>query len=209
MNHQKKKEQQKIQTSVLAHQENEQQHIGHLKTQEIFVETSNPYFQPTHPESSSNPRTIKAIANAQSRPIALLYAKGHISKAQYKAAERFYVYWRQSQADFHMSPDYTREKVEGSQGYTHPIERQIEASNHLKAIKIILGILGYSLVEKVVGYDQAIKELSTSKRKQNSLADHLRDCLDLLAFQWGYANHKSAEFFPASNKTRSKQQESI
>ncbi|WP_208433519.1 hypothetical protein [Bartonella taylorii] len=171
----------------------EEQHIGHLKTQEIPIETSNPYFQPTHPESSSNPRTIKAITNIQSRPIALLYAKGHISKAQYKAAERFYVYWRQSQADLHMSPDYTREKVENSQGYTHPIERQIEASNHLKTIKVDLGVLGYSLVEKVVGYGQAIKELNDSKRKQNSLADHLRDCLDLLAFHWGYANHKDSQ----------------
>ncbi|OPB34957.1 hypothetical protein [Bartonella taylorii] len=171
----------------------EEQHIGHLKTQEIPVETSNPYFQPTHPESSSNPRTIKAITNIQSHPIALLYAKGHISKAQYKAAERFYVYWRQNQADLHMSPDYTREKVENSQGYTHPIERQIEASNHLKTIKVDLGVLGYSLVEKVVGYGQAIKELSDSKRKQNSLADHLRDCLDLLAFHWGYANRRDSQ----------------
>ncbi len=183
----------KTQTFPLSHQDKEKQHIGHLKTQEIPVETSNPYFQPTHPESSSNPRTIKAIANAQSRPIALLYAKGHLSKAQYKAAERFYVYWRQSQADLHMSPDYAREKVENSQGYTHPIERQIEASNHLKTIKVDLGVLGYSLVEKVVGYGQAIKELNASKRKQNSLADHLRDCLDLLAFHWGYANRKDSQ----------------
>lgn len=92
-----------------------------------------------------------------------------------------------------MSLDYTREKVSCSQGYTHPIERQIEASNHLKTIKVQLGILGYSLLERVIGYGQAIKELSSSKRKQNSLADHLRDCLDLLAFHWGYANHKHSE----------------
>lgn len=190
MNYKNKK---KIQISFLSQSGEEKHKIGHLKTQEISFETSNPYFQPLHPESSSNPRTIKAIANAQSRPIALLYAKGHISKAQYKAAERFYIYWRQSQSDLHMSPDYTREKVACSQGYTHPIERQIEASNHLKTIKIHLGILGYSLVEKVVGYDQAIKDLSASKRKQNSLADHLRDCLDLLAFHWGYANRKHSE----------------
>ncbi|MET3589882.1 hypothetical protein ABID23_000970 [Bartonella silvatica] len=177
-------------TVSLSHPRQEKQPLGHLKTQEITIETSNPYFQSSHPESANNPRTIKATANAHSRPIALLYAKGHISKAQYKAAERFYVYWRHSQADLHMSPDYRREKVESSQGYIHPIERQIEASNHLKTVKVHLGILGYSLVEKVVGYDQAIKELSTSKRKQNSLADHLRDCLDLLAFHWGYATRK-------------------
>ncbi|UNE53929.1 hypothetical protein [Bartonella machadoae] len=198
MNHQEKKthqEEQKNNTQTFfsaQHKEGKEQ-IGHLKTQEFALETSNPYFQPTHPESSSNPRTIKAIANAQSRPIALLYAKGHLSKAQYRAAERFYVYWRQNQADLHMSPDYTREKVESSQGYTHPIERQIEASKHLQKVKVLLGVLGYALVEKVVGYDQAIKELSDSKRKQNSLADHLRDCLDLLAFHWGYANHKSSQ----------------
>ncbi|PIT69151.1 hypothetical protein [Bartonella tribocorum] len=170
-----------------------EKHKGHLKTQEIPLETSNPYFQPTQPESSSNPRTIKAIVNEQSRPIALLYAKGHISKAQYKAAERFYFYWRHSQADLHMSLDTTREKVACSQTYTHPIERQIEASNHLKTIKVQLGILGYALLERVIGHGQAIKELSSSKRKQNSLADHLRDCLDLLAFHWGYANHKHSE----------------
>ncbi|MBB4076259.1 hypothetical protein GGR08_000552 [Bartonella fuyuanensis] len=168
-------------------------HIGHLKTQEIPFETSNPYFQPHHPESSSNPRTIKAIVNAQSHPIALLYAKGHISKTQYRAAERFYFYWRQSQADLYMSLDYTREKIACSQGYTPPLERQIEASNHLKKIKVQLGILGYSLLEQVIGYGQTIKELSSSKRKQNSLADHLRDCLDLLAFHWGYANHNHSE----------------
>ncbi|MBB5074372.1 hypothetical protein HNQ69_001510 [Bartonella callosciuri] len=198
MNHQntkKNKTEQKNHTPIspLLHHGEEKHHIGHLKTQEVPIEISNPYFQPTHPESLSNPRTIVAIANIQSRPIALLYAKGHISKAQYKAAERFYIYWRQSQADFNMSPDYTRQKVACSQSYTHPIERQIEAANHLQTIKVMLGILGYSLVEKVVGYGQAIKDLSASKRKQNSLADHLRDCLDLLAFHWGYANHKHSE----------------
>lgn len=195
MNHQDKK---KNHTSTFAptpHGE-EQPHIGHLKTKEIVVETNNPYFQPHHPESSSNPRTIKAIANARNHPIALLYAKGHLSKAQYQAAERFYVYWRQSQGDLHMSLDYTHEKVAYSQGYIHPIERQIEASNHLKTIKVQLGILGYYLVERVVGHGQAIKELSDSKRKQNSLADHLRDCLDLLAFHWGYANRKCSKTFP-------------
>lgn len=189
MNHQDKK---KNTRPLELHEKGK--HMGHLKTQEIALETSNPYFQSAHPESSSNPRTIKVLVNAQSRPIALLYAKGHISKAQYKAAERFYFYWRHSQADLHMSLDYTREKVACSQGYTHPIERQIEASNHLKTIKGQLGILGYSLLERVIGYGQAIKELSPSKRKQNSLADHLRDCLDLLAFHWGYANHKHSNY---------------
>ncbi|KEC56565.1 hypothetical protein [Bartonella koehlerae] len=170
-----------------------QPHLGHLKTQEVAIETSNPYFQSTHPESSSNPRTIKAIINARSRPIALLYGKGHISKAQYRAAERFYIYWRQSQADLHMSPDYTRQKVACSQSYTHPIELQIEASNHLQKVKVLLGVLGYSLVEKVVGYGQTIKDLTSSKRKQNSLADHLRDCLELLACHWGYTSRKHSK----------------
>ncbi|WP_455476299.1 hypothetical protein [Bartonella sp. B17] len=166
------------------------QRIGHLKTQEVSIKASNPYFQSSHPESTSNPRTVTAIANAHSRPIALLYAKGHINKAQYKAAERFYIYWRQSQADLHMSLDYTRQKVDSNQTYNHPIERQIEATNHLNTIKIFLGVLGYQLVEQVIGYGQAIKDLSTSKRKQNSLADHLRDCLNLLASHWGYTNSK-------------------
>ncbi|ATP12878.1 hypothetical protein BHOIPH791_13560 [Bartonella henselae] len=174
--------------SARSHCDKEQPHLGHLKTQEVVIETSNPYFQPTHLESSNNPRTIKAIVNAGSRPIALLYAKGHISKAQYRAAERFYVYWRQSQSDLHMSPDYTRPKIACGQSYTHPIERQIEASNHLQKVKVLLGILGYSLIEQVVGYGQAIKDLNPSKRKQNSLADHLRDCLELLACHWGYTS---------------------
>ncbi|WP_455476877.1 hypothetical protein [Bartonella sp. B41] len=180
----------------LSNHNKEEQHIGHLKTQEISIETSNPYFQPSHRESSNNPRTITAIADAHSSPIALLYAKGHINKAQYKAAERFYIYWRQSQADLCMSPDYTHQKVDFHQAYAHPIERQIEASNHLQIIKTLLGVLGYSLVEQVVGYSQTIKALNPSKRKQNSLADHLRDCLDLLASHWGYANYKSPRNFP-------------
>ncbi|WP_142416094.1 hypothetical protein [Bartonella massiliensis] len=187
MNHQEKKH------PPLFNAQEKGKNMGHLKTQEIPFETNNPYFQPTHTESCSNPRTIKVLINAKSHPIALLYAKGHISPAQYKAAERFYFYWRHSQADLHMSLDYTREKVSCSQGATHPIERQIEASSHLKTLKVQLGILGYSLLERVIGYGQAIKELSSSKRKQNSLADHLRDCLDLLAFHWGYTNRKSSE----------------
>ncbi|WP_455481810.1 hypothetical protein V4P56_04985 [Bartonella sp. B35(2025)] len=171
----------------------EKQCIGHLKTQEVPIEISNPYFQPSHPESSRNPRTIISITNVHSHPIGLLYVKGHISKAQYKAAERFYVYWRQSQSDLHMSPDYTCQKVDSSKSYAHPIEYQIEATNHLQKIKVLLGVLGYSLVEQVVGYGQAIKDLSPLKRKQNSFADHLRDCLNLLASHWGYASHKDFE----------------
>ncbi|AGF74981.1 hypothetical protein BAnh1_11130 [Bartonella australis AUST/NH1] len=164
--------------------------IGHLQAQEVLVETSNPYFQPTYPESQGNPRTIIAVADAHSRPIALLYTKGHITTAQYKAAERFYLYWRQSQGDSHMSIDLTRTKVDGGEGHIHTMERRIEAANHLQTIKAELGVLGYRLVEQVVGYGQAIKDLSPSKRKQNSLADHLRDCLDLLAFHWKYSNQK-------------------
>nr|WP_155914822.1 hypothetical protein [Bartonella clarridgeiae] len=167
------------------------QPIGHLKTQEVMIETSNPSFQPTSPISTKNPRTTLAIIDTHSRPIALLYKKGHINQAQYKAAERFYVYWRQCQGDTQMSLDLTTQKVDSSQRYIHPIEAQTNALKHLQTVKIHLGILGYKLVEQVVGYDQAFKELSPSKRKQNSLADHLRDCLDLLAVHWGYANHTS------------------
>ncbi|MCZ2328853.1 hypothetical protein NPY00_05280 [Bartonella sp. F2] len=159
------------------------------KKQEICIETSNPYFQATAQESSSNPRTIFATINARNHPIALLYAKGHISKAQYKASERFYFYWSQSRGETSMSLDYSRQKVDGGHCYTNNIERQIDASNHLKEIKTQLGVLGYSLVERVIGYGQAVKNLSASKRKQNSLADHLRDCLDLMATHWGYSNH--------------------
>lgn len=163
--------------------------IGHLKTQEVNIETSNPYFQPQVPESPNNPRKIFATANAQSTPISRLYSKGHINQAQYKAAERFYIYWHQCQGDTQMSLNYNRQKVDGGRSYMHDIERQIDASNHLRLIKIQLGVLGYNLVEKVVGYGLAVKDLSPLKRKQNSFADHLRDCLDLMATHWGYSNH--------------------
>ncbi|WP_438721727.1 hypothetical protein [Bartonella rochalimae] len=162
--------------------------IGHLKTREVIIETSNPAFQPTSPISTKNPRTTLAFIDAHNRPIALLYKKGHINQAQYKAAERFYVYWRQCQGDAQMSLDLTIQKVDSDQRYTHPIEAQTNALKQLQTVKIELGTLGYRLVEQVIGYDQAFKELSPSKRKQNSLADHLRDCLDLLAVHWGYAN---------------------
>ncbi|OPB32211.1 hypothetical protein [Bartonella sp. AR 15-3] len=165
--------------------------IGHLKTREVIIETSNPSFQSTSPISTQNPRTTLALIDAHSRPIALLYKKGHINQAQYKAAERFYVYWRQCQGDTQMSLDLTAQKVDNSQRYIHPIEAQTNALKQLQTVKIHLGILGYRLVEQVVGYDQALKKLSPSKRKQNSLADHLRDCLDLLAVHWGYANRTS------------------
>ncbi|OPB30204.1 hypothetical protein [Bartonella sp. WD12.1] len=170
-----------------AHPYTKHQRIGHLKTEEMLIETSNPYFQPTHKENPSNPRTIIAVADAHSRPIALLYAKGHISKAQYKAAERFYYYWHIQQGNTHMGIDYTRQKVDGGHYYTDTLERQMEATDQLQTIKIQLGILGYQLVEQVIGYNQSIKDLSPLKRRQNSLADHLRDCLDLMATHWGYA----------------------
>ncbi|WP_455477985.1 hypothetical protein V3565_04315 [Bartonella sp. B10] len=195
MNHKEQKDNKKRSKSAYSSSfsNKEKQHIGHLKTEEVPIETSNPYFQPSYPENSSNPRTIVAITNVHSRPIALLYMKGHISKAQYRAAEHFYAYWRQSRADLHMSPDYTRQKVDSNKSYIHPIECQIEAANHLQKIKVLLGVLGYSLVEQVVGHGQAIKDLSPLKRKQNSLADHLRDCLNLLASHWGYASRKYPE----------------
>ncbi|MFT4380941.1 hypothetical protein, partial [Bartonella bacilliformis] len=167
------------------------QNLGSLKTQAIAIETSNPYFQPAYKESSRNPRTIIAIADAYSRPIALLYAKGHISRAQYKAAEHFYKYWYQIQGQAHMGFDFTRQKVDGNPPYQGKIESQIEAAKQLREIKIQLGILGYALVEQVVGYGLSIKELNPVKRKQNSLADHLRDCLDLMALHWGYVKAKS------------------
>ncbi|WP_074381582.1 hypothetical protein [Bartonella doshiae] len=194
MNQKNAEQKPNAQTCDPFHRNKEEQHIGHLKTQEVPIEMSNPYFQPTSPENSKNPRTIVAIANANSRPVALLYAKGHINKAQYKAAERFYIYWIQSHGDLNMSPNYRHQKIDCDQNYAHShmhaIERKIDATNHLQTVKVFLGILGYSLVEQIVGHGQAIKDLSPSKRKQNSLADHFRDCLDLLALHWGYASPK-------------------
>ncbi|ALE03097.1 hypothetical protein [Bartonella ancashensis] len=162
-------------------------HHSYSKTQASPTKTHDHHFQSSNQGNSRNSHITTTLANAHSRPIALLYAKGHISKAQYKAAEHFYGYWYKTQGETHMGFDYTRPRVECTHDNSHNIERQIDADKQLQMVKIQLGVLGYRLIEQVVGYGQAIKDLSSVKRKQNSLADHLRDCLDLMAIHWGYS----------------------
>jgi hypothetical protein len=156
------------------------------KLEPVYVD--NPYYSKAHDRDNSNPIKIKAQINVRESAIVTLAARKHIDEAQFAAATKFRSLWEAMGGAGAGSFDYSREPVDGG-GSREPLtERQIRAGLELKRAQELLGVRAYDIMSKIAGQGYAIPELAKSHRERTTLTDYLKDGLDELAREWGYAN---------------------
>ncbi|MDH7790717.1 hypothetical protein [Ochrobactrum sp. AN78] len=156
----------------------------------VHMRADNPDFNSSRAETSGNRRKIKLPHNAKESAIITMAARGHLNAAQLQAAKRFCHYYERLGGSGAGSFDYSREPVDGGGVRTTISESQIEAGQQLKQCRELLGVVGYDLVSKVAGQGLSLDGICSDKRRKNYAADHLRDCLDVLAVHWGYISPK-------------------
>lgn len=156
----------------------------------VYLSAENPDFNAARAETSFNRRKVKLPHNAKESAIITMAARGHLNASQLQAAKRFCQYYERLGGSGAGSFDYSREPVDGGSTCTTISESQIEAGQQLKQCRDLLGIVGYDLVSKVAGQGMSLDNICSDKRRKNYAADHLRDCLDVLAVHWGYVSPK-------------------
>lgn len=156
------------------------------KMETVYVD--NPFYSKAHDGDSSNPVKIKAQINIKESAIVTLKSRKHIDESQFAAATRFRSLWEALGGAGAPAFDYSREPVDGG-GSREPLtERQINAALELKRAQMVLGNRAYDIMSKIAGQGYAIQELASSHRERTTLTDYLKDGLDELAREWGYAN---------------------
>lgn len=152
------------------------------------VYVDNPLYSKAHEGASGNPVKIKAQINIKESAIVTLASRKHIDESQLAAATRFRSLWEALGGAGAGAFDYSREPVDGG-GSREPLtERQIIAAHELKRAQTLLGNRAYDIMSKIAGQGHSIQELATTHRERTTLTDYLKDGLDELAREWGYAN---------------------
>lgn len=156
------------------------------KMQEVYVD--NPFYSKAHDGEGTNPVKIKAQLNIRESAIVTLASRKHINESQLAAATRFRALWESIGGAGAGAFDYSREPVDGG-GAREPLtERQIIAAHELKRAQLVLGNRAYDIMSKIAGQGHSIQELASTHRERTTLTDYLKDGLDELAREWGYAN---------------------
>jgi len=156
-------------------------------------EVANPVYMPAHDGEKWNPRKVPALVNVRESAVASLEARGQLDECQVKTADAFRAYWEATGGVGARAIDYTREYVDG-RGAIDPLpERRLTASEKLRDAKTHLGWRNYDLVAKVCGEGRSFRELATSRRERDTMADNLRSSLDDLAVLWKLATRPSRD----------------
>ena len=151
-----------------------------VQTRKAMVE--NPYFQPEHPESSTNPVKSQANINVRESAVETLYSRGFLGKAQKKAADRVRELWEAAGGKTG-SLDYTLDRVDGGRG--EPVVGRIQAAQELDRCRRLIGARGYDVLLSVCGEGKALTDITPHKRARLTMADNLRADLDDIAGMWG------------------------
>ncbi|MEZ2131886.1 MULTISPECIES: hypothetical protein [unclassified Sinorhizobium] len=155
-----------------------------IETRRVMVD--NPYFSRAHEGGRGNPVKIEAVVNIRESAIGTMAAKGHISQHQLQAALRFRRLSELLGGAGAGSLDLSVERVDAG-GARDPIGlHQMDAGRQLAKCRELLGVRAYEIMSKVAGQGFAIAELGRTHRERTTLADYLKDGLDVLAEHWGY-----------------------
>ncbi len=157
-----------------------------------IMDVDNPDYNRDHDGASGNPKKIRAAFNPRESPVMWMLVRGWVTDPQAMAATRFRSLYERAGGAGAKAIDYARVTVDGG-GITDPIsDASMDAHNQLKDVQARLGPAGYELIEKVCGQLLFIKQVaaehrfSSSKRYESRLSCQLRECLDILAIDWGY-----------------------
>lgn len=163
------------------------QAAGKVQARKTMVD--NPYFQPEHPESASNPIKTQVSINVRESAVETLYSRGFLGKAQKKAADRVRELWEATGGKTG-SLDYTSDRVDGGKG--EAVVGRIQAAQELDRCRRLIGARGYDVLLSVCGEGRALTDITPHKRARLTMADNLRADLDDIAGMWGLMTKRKA-----------------
>ncbi len=158
----------------------------------IVIDVDNPLFSSDHPESATNNRRSKAIYNYRESPASLMYARGKIDAAQYRAADWYRCMYEMAGGDL-KAMDWRREPVDGGKMQDPFTQRRSDAHRALEETYELLGARGHELIEKFCGQGFFIKQISyqetrgvVSKRHEAKISAMIKECLSVIAVERGF-----------------------
>jgi hypothetical protein len=152
----------------------------------------NPSYMPAHDGERWNPRKVGAMVNVRESAVASLEARGQLDECQVKTADVFRSHWEAMGGVGTRAIDYTKEPVDGGRNVESYPERRAAAGKELKRCRDLLGARNYDLVCKVCGQGMSFRDLASSRRDRDTLADNLRASLDDLAVMWKLARQRAS-----------------
>jgi hypothetical protein len=163
-----------------------QEHIGHLKTDVVYITVDDPMFSSDHAGAAGNTRYTKAALNMNENIAAHWRAKTIIGEAEYKAAGRFRGLYERIGGRGACSIDLSIDRVDGGVMADPMSLTQMEAAQELKIIYDLLGPQGYSCVEKLCGQCVRLNNLAKERRIRDAIAIRCQSMLKHMAVHWGY-----------------------
>ncbi len=151
-----------------------------------FVETKNPLFNPSHPESSTNPTRIQSPFDMRESYVGYLWVNGTISDAEKKAADKIRHAYEALGGSGAGSIDHAKEKVDGGKSRDPITQRQADASKVLREVMNALGPQGHDLMIRACGQGEWPNANQRDFKLRNYYSMRVRECLEYMAVFWGY-----------------------
>jgi hypothetical protein len=157
----------------------------------VLIDVDNPYYNPGHEDAPSNTRKSKAVYNYRESPPSLMYARGKLDAAQYRAAEWFRSVYEAGGSSI-KAMDWRREPVDGGKMQDPYTQRRSDAHKTLETVYTFLGPQDYVLIEKFCGQGFFLNQITwqetggNSKRQEKRISDRIKTCLTALAIDRGY-----------------------
>jgi hypothetical protein len=161
----------------------------------VIIDVDNPLYSSDHAESASNPRRTKAVYNYRESPASLMYARGKIDAAQYRAAD-WYRRMYETAGSSVKAMDWRREPVDGGKMQDPFTQRRSDAHQAIEETYELLGARGHELIEKFCAQGFFIKQISlqevgaVSKRHEAKISAMIKECLSVIAVERGFETDK-------------------
>ncbi len=135
---------------------------------------------------------IQVLRSLRDDPLAALYSRKHIDHGQYMAGRKWQALYEMSGIGGVRAIDPTKEAVDGGRMPEMLTDVHRSAVKRLALLGRALGMEGEALIKDVLGRGYSLELAAaargtTSERERRYLGHRLRECLETLAVELGFA----------------------
>lgn len=163
----------------------------------------NPDWRPDRDGEKGFPKQVHTSINVRESAVETLFARGHLTQLQKKAADRFRGYYEAYASANVRALDYSRDQVDGGSKPAPVSSQRIHARKELKKCLPLVGKRGYALLVSVCGHGRAFADMypltgtkdgdAAAQRQRLTAADNLRDHLYDIGRMWGLGTSNAAK----------------
>jgi len=139
---------------------------------------------------------LTVLRSLRDDPLAAMHNAKQIDQAQFVAGRHWQRAFELAEVGGMRAVDLTRERVDGGRIAQATIsDAQIRAFADLKRAMAALGLEGESVIKDFLGRGWCLRDIAArrgaqSERERSYIGWRLRECLDTLAVEFGYAARK-------------------